>query len=143
VIDSVSLSRSTLARLAPGVEVQSFEVTSVRPGIVHQGLGGFHRAHMARYTHDFMTLRSEGLEWGIVGVGLLAADRLMSTLADLLRERANAGASDPRPLLAINNIFGDLSDHRAFVYTLSRWLGSLYGVGAKATLAAARRELHF
>jgi mannitol 2-dehydrogenase len=59
------------------VAVPSFALTGVRPGIVHLGFGGFHRAHMARYTHDLMNLHSDGLKWGIIGVGLLAADERM------------------------------------------------------------------
>jgi len=64
-------------------------------------------------------------------------------LADLLRERANAGGPDPLPLLSIRKIFGDLIDHGAFVATLKAWLTSLYADGAKATLSSARRKLIF
>jgi len=52
------------------------------PGIVHIGLGGFHRAHMARYAHDLMAIDPDGLGWGIVGAGLREADRpLLDALA--------------------------------------------------------------
>jgi mannitol-1-phosphate/altronate dehydrogenase len=52
------------------------------PGIVHIGLGGFHRAHMARYAHDLMTVDPESLGWGIAGAGLREADRpLLDALA--------------------------------------------------------------
>ena len=54
------------------------------PGIVHIGLGGFHRAHMARYAHDLMAVDPEGLRWGIVGAGLREADR---PLLDALRRQ--------------------------------------------------------
>ena len=47
------------------------------PGIVHLGLGGFHRAHMARYTHDLMEVDRAALGWGILGVGLMPDDRSM------------------------------------------------------------------
>ncbi|MFL5151136.1 MAG: mannitol dehydrogenase family protein, partial [Microvirga sp.] len=49
----------------------------MRPGIVHLGLGGFHRAHMARYTHELMERDPEALGWGIVGAVLLPPDRRM------------------------------------------------------------------
>ena len=71
----IPLSRNALPRLADGVARPAYEVASVRPGIVHLGLGGFHRAHMARFTHDLMTLRPAALGWGIVGAGLLPTDR--------------------------------------------------------------------
>jgi mannitol 2-dehydrogenase len=44
---------------------------------VHLGLGGFHRAHMARLTHDLMTRRPDAAAWGIVGVGLRGEDRAL------------------------------------------------------------------
>jgi mannitol 2-dehydrogenase len=64
-------------------------------------------------------------------------------LADLLRERANAGGPDPLPLLSIRKLFGDLIDHGAFVATLKAWLTSLYADGAAAMLSKARRMLSF
>jgi mannitol-1-phosphate/altronate dehydrogenase len=64
-------------------------------------------------------------------------------LADLLRERANAGGPDPLPLLSIRKLFGDLIDHGAFVATLKAWLTLLYADGAAAMLSKARRMLSF
>jgi mannitol 2-dehydrogenase len=64
-------------------------------------------------------------------------------MADLLRERANAGGPDPLPLLSIRKLFGDPVDHGAFVVTLKAWLTSLYADGAAATLSSARRMLNF
>ena len=64
-------------------------------------------------------------------------------LAELLRERANAGGPDPRPLLGLRKLFGDLIDHDSFVDTLTGWLTSLYAKGATATLADARAGLAF
>jgi mannitol 2-dehydrogenase len=59
-----------------------FDPAKVSGGIVHLGFGGFHRAHMARYTHDLMERRVDAAEWGIVGVGLLPADvRVRDALA--------------------------------------------------------------
>jgi fructuronate reductase len=58
------LSTATLDRLAAGVEV------GARPsgvGIVHLGIGAFHRAHQAVYTEEAMA--AEGAwRWGICGV---------------------------------------------------------------------------
>jgi mannitol 2-dehydrogenase len=68
---------------------------------------------------------------------------IVHPLADLLRERANAGGPDPLPLLSIRKLFGDLIDHDGFVATLKAWLTSLYAAGAAATLAGARRMLVF
>lgn len=70
----IRLSRDAIAVKA-GVETPLYDMAAVRPGIVHLGLGGFHRAHLARYTHDLMNLDAHALEWGIAGVGLRSQDR--------------------------------------------------------------------
>ena len=76
-MEMIPLSRAALGRLAPDIHVPTYDPTAVEPGIVHLGLGGFHRAHMARFTHGLMEIRPEALAWGIVGAGLLPADRRM------------------------------------------------------------------
>ena len=71
------LSRATLPLLHAAISVPRYDPTKVRAGIVHLGLGGFHRAHMARYTHDLMQHHPAALSWGIVGAGLMPGDRKM------------------------------------------------------------------
>src|SRR5271154_1618050 len=73
----IPLSRSTLPDLPNVIARPTYDVAAVRPGIVHLGLGGFHRAHMARFTHDLMSLRADALGWGIVGAGLLPSDQAL------------------------------------------------------------------
>ena len=73
----VDLNRANLARLPASVRVPAYDVGQVTPGIVHLGLGGFHRAHMARYTHALMERRADALAFGIVGAGLRPADKAM------------------------------------------------------------------
>ena len=73
----VELNRANLSLLRPPVRVPRYDVGQVAPGIVHLGLGGFHRAHMARYTHELMERRADALAYGIVGAGLRPADRAM------------------------------------------------------------------
>lgn len=81
-MDPVGLSRANLARVVPPVRVPGYDPARVRAGIVHLGLGAFHRAHMARYTHALMERRAEALGWGIIGAGLLPGDlRMRESLA--------------------------------------------------------------
>ncbi len=93
------LDRSTLSQLSSPIVVPRYDPARVRTGIVHLGLGGFHRAHMARYTHNLMQRGDEALEWGIAGAGLLSADlRMQQSLAPqdhlyTLVERDQAGAA--------------------------------------------------
>src|SRR5665647_1570937 len=54
----------------------TYDRTQVRSGIVHVGVGGFHRAHQAMYLDQLMN-EGKALDWGISGVGLLAQDRRM------------------------------------------------------------------
>lgn len=48
----------------------------LRPSIVHIGVGGFHRAHLAVYVHELCV--SGHTDWGIVGAGILPGDEAMS-----------------------------------------------------------------
>jgi mannitol 2-dehydrogenase len=77
IVQPVPLNRANLVRLQPPVQLPRFNPTQVTPGIVHLGLGGFHRAHMARYTHNLMEVRTDMLDWGIIGAGLMPTDRRM------------------------------------------------------------------
>jgi mannitol 2-dehydrogenase len=77
MVQPVPLNRSNLTRLQPPVHLPGFDPAAVKGGIVHLGLGGFHRAHMARYTHNLMEQRPDALAWGIIGAGLMPADRRM------------------------------------------------------------------
>jgi mannitol 2-dehydrogenase len=52
-------------------------------GIVHFGVGGFHRAHQAMYV-DKLLERGEARDWAICGVGVLPGDRRMR---DVLTEQ--------------------------------------------------------
>jgi mannitol 2-dehydrogenase len=77
IVQPIPLNRASLARLQPPVQVPRFDPSHVNAGIVHLGLGGFHRAHMARYTHNLMEIRADALNWGIIGAGLMPSDQRM------------------------------------------------------------------
>ena len=77
----VALSRQSLQRFGSAVTTPRYDTAAVRAGIVHLGLGGFHRAHMARYTHDLMQLDAASLSWGILGVELMPGRRMIRSLA--------------------------------------------------------------
>jgi mannitol 2-dehydrogenase len=55
--------------------VPTYDRARLQPAIVHVGVGGFHRAHLAVYVHE---LASRGSGWGIVGLGLLEGDAEMA-----------------------------------------------------------------
>ena len=58
-------------------------------------------------------------------------------MADLLNSTALKGGDDPRALLGLRFLFGDLILHEAFVETLHDWLRKLATAGARATVAMA------
>lgn len=62
------LSQLTLAQLPKDVQLPSYERSNVKPGIVHLGIGAFHRAHQAFYTEA--VLNQFGGDWGIIGCSL-------------------------------------------------------------------------
>lgn len=72
-----ALAAAALDAVGNDVPVPSYDRTAVTPGIVHFGVGGFHRAHQAMYLDRLMT-EGKALDWGIVGVGVLPNDRRMA-----------------------------------------------------------------
>jgi fructuronate reductase len=66
------LSFATLGALPCDVARPPFDPRRLGIGIVHLGIGAFHRAHMAAYTQD--ALAKEPARWGICGVSLRAPD---------------------------------------------------------------------
>ncbi|MCQ1951966.1 mannitol dehydrogenase family protein [Arthrobacter sp. zg-Y238] len=67
--DALPLAVATLPLQSNAVEVPSYDPEKLRAGVVHFGVGGFHRAHQAVY---FDEIAAKGLsqDWGIIGVGL-------------------------------------------------------------------------
>jgi mannitol 2-dehydrogenase len=61
-----------------GIRVPHYDRAALSPRILHIGVGGFHRAHMALYADE---IAEAGDGWGICGIGLLDADR---RIADVL-----------------------------------------------------------
>lgn len=72
------LNSSNLGQAHPNVQVPQYDRSSVNAGIVHFGVGAFHRSHQAMIIDDLLnsSLTNPGIEldWGICGVGLLPND---------------------------------------------------------------------
>lgn len=66
------LSIETLETAAPAVARPRIDVAGLKCGVVHLGVGAFHRAHQAVFTED--AIEAEGGDWGIVGVSLRHPD---------------------------------------------------------------------
>jgi mannitol 2-dehydrogenase len=64
-----SLTGETLAQLNAGVARPRYDRRDVTTGIVHIGVGNFHRSHQAVYLDTLMN-NGVALDWGICGIGL-------------------------------------------------------------------------
>jgi mannitol 2-dehydrogenase len=58
------------------VALPAYDRARLTPGIVHIGLGNFHRAHQAVYLDDLFAL-GQGHDWAILGAGVRAGDARM------------------------------------------------------------------
>lgn len=82
----LKLSNNTLSQIAASgkVQVPTYQRNgAVKEGIVHVGVGGFHRAHLAFYVNNLM--QNHGVtDYAICGVGLQPFD---ATMRDVLRSQ--------------------------------------------------------
>ena len=65
------LHSDKLAELNLDVLQPSYDRSALKPGIVHLGLGAFHRAHQAVFTEQ--AIANTGGDWGIIGISLRSA----------------------------------------------------------------------
>src|SRR6218665_3942214 len=96
---AVRLSRATLGQLGPSVSGPSYRREELSPGIVHIGVGNFHRAHQAAYLDELFE-RGRDHDWAIVGTGVresdaemgrdLAAQDFLTTVVTQEAERSQA-----------------------------------------------------
>jgi mannitol 2-dehydrogenase len=73
---AVSLSLANLDALPPAVARPSYDRGALAPGIVHFGVGNFHRAHMGVYLDTLMNAGRD-YDWGILGAGVMPGDNRM------------------------------------------------------------------
>ena len=69
----ITLSNATLDQIPAHVSRPTYDRSALRAGIVHIGLGNFHRAHQSWYLHRLM---QDGLaqDWAIIGAGVRSYD---------------------------------------------------------------------
>jgi mannitol 2-dehydrogenase len=73
---SVRLSSQTLPQAAETVAIPAYDRSTLSAGILHFGIGNFHRAHQAVYLDDLFNL-GEGHDFAIVGAGMLPFETAM------------------------------------------------------------------
>ena len=72
-----ALNNAALGQLDAGVATPAYDRNRVTIGIVHFGVGGFHRAHQAMYLDELMNA-GQALDFGICGVGVMPSDKRMA-----------------------------------------------------------------
>lgn len=72
----LGLSLATLSDLPADIAPPSYQRSALTPGIVHIGLGNFHRAHQAWYLHRLMQA-GQAFDWAILGAGVRPYDSAM------------------------------------------------------------------
>ncbi|NEI06572.1 mannitol dehydrogenase family protein [Rhizobium leguminosarum] len=70
------LSLATLPEVARTATIPGYDRASLKAGIVHFGVGNFHRAHQAVYLDDLFNGGTDH-DWAIVGAGVLPSDAAM------------------------------------------------------------------
>ena len=78
---TIRLSRAALPSFSSQLSVPHYSPQQLKSGIVHIGVGNFHRAHQAVYLDQLFRL-GKSLDWALVGTGVKPGDRVMGqTLA--------------------------------------------------------------
>jgi mannitol 2-dehydrogenase len=75
---AIALCNATLDALPGTVQRPTYDRAALRPGILHIGVGNFHRAHQAWYLHRLMQ-DGQAHDWAIIGAGVRPGDSAMRT----------------------------------------------------------------
>lgn len=67
------LNNDTLGSLPSSVSVPRYDRGAITPGILHIGVGNFHRAHQGVYL-DRLFNKGLSHDWGIIGAGIMQYD---------------------------------------------------------------------
>jgi len=70
------LCNVNLGALSGEIAVPTYDRAGLTPGIVHIGVGNFHRAHQAWYLHRLMQA-GRARDWAIIGAGVRPGDAVM------------------------------------------------------------------
>jgi mannitol 2-dehydrogenase len=114
------LTAATLSDLPADVPRPTYDRRRLSTGIVHFGVGGFHRAHEAMYLDRLMN-DGKALDWAICGVGVMAGDRRMKEVLDAqdglytLIVKAPDGTTEARVIGAIREYLFAPDDPEAVI----------------------------
>ena len=78
---TLTLRDDSLHKLGANIITPSYDRTALTPGIIHIGVGNFHRAHQAVYLDKLFGMGVD-LDWAVIGAGVRSED---ATMRDKLR----------------------------------------------------------
>lgn len=70
----MELKQKNLNLLTGRIDLPIYNRDKLKPGIVHIGVGGFHRAHQAYYTDELLNKKGS-YGWSICGIGIREEDK--------------------------------------------------------------------
>jgi mannitol 2-dehydrogenase len=117
------LNARTLKDWRGQLPTPAYDRDLVTPGMVHVGVGGFHRAHQAMYTDRLLS--AGALDWGICGVGVLPRDVRMKQVLDAqdglytLVLKHSDGTWEPRVIGSIVEYLYAPDDPQAVIETMA------------------------
>ncbi len=120
----VTVNNATLSSIGQRVPVPHYDRNAATTGIVHFGVGAFHRSHEAMYI-DRLLASGSTLDWAICGVGVLPSD---ATMRDILALQDNLytlvvkhpdGRVDPRVIGSITEYLFAPDDPDAVIEKLA------------------------
>lgn len=120
----LKLNASNLKNLGPDVQTPQYDPANLKTGIVHFGVGAFHRSHQAMYLDRLLNTGS-GQEWGICGVGVLPSDARMRDALEgqdylyTLLEKAPDGSQEARVIGVIHDYLFAPDDPEAVIEKLA------------------------
>jgi mannitol 2-dehydrogenase len=98
------LSARNLPAIAATVAIPRYDRSRLTPGILHFGVGNFHRAHQAVYLDDLLASGRDH-DWAILGTGVMPSDTRMveilatqdylTTIVEQEPERSTARVTGP------------------------------------------------
>ena len=118
------LNAQTVPSWRGRVPVPEYDRDQVSVGVVHFGVGGFHRAHQAMYLDRLMD-EGEALDWGICGVGVMPSDREMQQALDAqdglytLVLKHSDGTYEPRVIGSVVRYLYAPDDPEAVIETMA------------------------
>jgi mannitol 2-dehydrogenase len=145
VTEGISLFRVSEPSSRSVVSFPTYDRVALAPGIVHLGVGAFHRAHQGPYLDELAERRISD-EWGVIGVGLRNARDRKELKAQDCRYAVLQRSADHDEVRVVGSlldylaaaedraaVLGVLADPRTKVVTLTV-TGNGYGVDADGEL---------